>query len=69
MLLTLNLSVPQAQALTPQGLAPEVGGRETGKAPKDPARGSAEGKVAEDTRVPLAAGPGPGTVERRDRVT
>ena len=64
MLLPLNLSVPQAQAPTPQGLGAEVGGRETGKAPRDPARGSVEGKAAEDTRVPLAAGRG--TVKWRE---
>merc|ERR1719412_769271 len=66
---TRDLEVPQAQAPTPQGLGAEVGGRESGKAPRDPARGSVEGKAGEGTRAPLAAGRGPGTVKRRQRVT
>ena len=66
-ILPLNLSVPQAQARTPQGLGAEVGGRETGEAPRDLARGSVAGKAAGETRVPLAAGLG--TVKWRERVT
>ena len=45
----------------------DILGRESGKAPRDPALGSVEGKAAEDTRVPLVAGRGPGTVKRRQR--
>ena len=68
-MLPLNLSVRQVPAPTRQGRGAEVGGRETGKVPRDLARGIEEGKVDEDTRVPPAVAPdeiGQGRVKRRE---
>ena len=66
----LNLSVHQVPARTPQDPVAEVVGPEIEGAPRDPARGREEGKVAEDTPAPLAAvhgdAQGLGTVKLRN---
>jgi len=64
-----DLEVHQVPARTPQDPVAEVVGPEIEGAPRDPARGREEGKVAEDTPAPLAAvhgdaqGRGPGEEE------